>query len=69
MLFIHINRFAFALGLADRVAGVTEFCNYPAGVETKTRVGDPELHLQVQVRLQLQALQEKGEAVKSPAPD
>jgi len=29
----------FAIGAGDQVVGVTEFCNYPAGVSTKTRVG------------------------------
>jgi len=29
----------FALGLADKIVGVTEFCNYPSEVSTKTKVG------------------------------
>jgi len=30
----------FALGLGDKVVGVTEFCNYPAEVLDKEKVGD-----------------------------
>lgn len=30
----------FALGLEDRVVGVTRFCNYPAGAKKKRRIGD-----------------------------
>ena len=36
----------FALGLGDRVVGVTRFCNYPPEVETKARIGgflDPNI--------------------------
>lgn len=36
----------FALGLGNRVVGVTDFCDYPAEVQQKTRVGgymDPNL--------------------------
>lgn len=29
----------FALGLADKIVGVTEFCNYPALAQTKEKVG------------------------------
>ncbi len=29
----------FAMGLADRVVGVTDYCNYPEEVSTKTRIG------------------------------
>ncbi|MDD4255945.1 MAG: helical backbone metal receptor [Methanofollis sp.] len=29
----------FALGLGDRVVGVTDYCNYPAGAEEKPKVG------------------------------
>ncbi|MFO8010952.1 MAG: helical backbone metal receptor [Dehalococcoidia bacterium] len=29
----------FALGLEDRIAGVTEFCNYPPGARLKDKVG------------------------------
>lgn len=30
----------FALGLEDRVVGVTDYCNYPAGALTKEKVGN-----------------------------
>jgi iron complex transport system substrate-binding protein len=30
----------YALGLGDRVVGVTEYCNYPPEAAAKTRVGD-----------------------------
>jgi iron complex transport system substrate-binding protein len=36
----------FALGLGDRVVGVTRFCNYPPEVKTKARIGgflDPNI--------------------------
>lgn len=29
----------FALGLGDKVAGVTEYCNYPAAAQTKSLIG------------------------------
>ena len=29
----------FALGAGNRVVGVTEYCDYPAEVKTKTKVG------------------------------
>jgi iron complex transport system substrate-binding protein len=31
----------FALGLGDRVVGVTDFCDYPAEAATRTRIGGP----------------------------
>ncbi len=40
----------FALGLGDRVVGVTDFCSYPPEVASKTRIGgfiDPNLELVV----------------------
>ena len=41
-----ITETLFALGLADRVVGVTRFCDYPAEAKTKARVGgyaDPDV--------------------------
>lgn len=32
----------FALGLGDRIVGVTSYCNYPPEAETKERVGDTQ---------------------------
>lgn len=32
---------AFALGLGDRVVGVTTFCDYPPEAQKKTKVGEP----------------------------
>ena len=29
----------FALGLDDKVVGVTEYCNYPQAAETKPKIG------------------------------
>ncbi len=34
-----ITEILYALGLGDRVAGVTEFCNYPPEAQTKPKVG------------------------------
>ncbi len=34
-----ITEILYALGLADRVAGVTEFCNYPPEAQAKPKVG------------------------------
>lgn len=34
-----ITETLFALGLGDRVAGVTEYCDYPAEAMTKTKIG------------------------------
>ncbi|MBS0152672.1 MAG: cobalamin-binding protein [Nitrospira sp.] len=34
-----ITEMLFALGLEDRIVGVTEFCDYPAGAQTKAKVG------------------------------
>ncbi len=34
-----ITEILFALGLGDRIIGVTKHCNYPAGALTKTSVG------------------------------
>lgn len=34
-----ITEILFALGLGDKVAGVTEFCNYPPEAQTKPKVG------------------------------
>lgn len=31
----------FALGLGDRVVGVTDYCNYPAAAQERTKVGTP----------------------------
>lgn len=49
----------FALGLADRVVGVTRFCAYPAEVATKARVGgllDPNLEAIVALKPDLVVL-------------
>jgi iron complex transport system substrate-binding protein len=35
----HITEILFALGLEDRVVGVTDYCKYPPGVEKKERIG------------------------------
>lgn len=34
-----ITETLFAIGAGDQVAGVTDYCNYPAGAATKARVG------------------------------
>lgn len=34
-----VTEILFALGLGDRVAGVTDFCDYPPAAKTKPRVG------------------------------
>jgi len=43
-----ITEILFALGLEERVAGVSDFCDYPAEAESKTRVGgffDPSVEM------------------------
>ena len=35
----NITEILFALGLENQIAGVTDFCDYPAGVANKTRIG------------------------------
>ena len=43
---------AFALGLGERIVGVTEFCNYPLAAEEKQRVGGfdgPNMELVVEL--------------------
>lgn len=34
-----ITEMLFSLGLADQIVGVTEFCDYPAGAQSKAKVG------------------------------
>jgi len=34
------TEFLFALGLSEKIVGVTDFCNYPADAAAKERVGD-----------------------------
>ena len=34
-----ITEILYAIGLGDRVVGVTEFCDYPANAQTKPKVG------------------------------
>lgn len=50
----------FALGLGDRVVGVTQFCNYPPEAKTKPRVGtflQPNLEVIVALRPDLVIIQ------------
>ncbi len=35
----NITEILFALGLGNEIAGVTDFCDYPAGVSNKPRIG------------------------------
>lgn len=35
----NITEILFALGLGDRIAGVTSFCDYPAGAKNKPKIG------------------------------
>jgi iron complex transport system substrate-binding protein len=49
----NITEILFALGLEEKIVGVTRYCNYPINARTKTRIGglvDPDLekiiHLQ-----------------------
>jgi len=47
---------AFALGLEERIAGVTDYCNFPAQVEGKARVGgfsDPSLEVILELEADL----------------
>ncbi len=34
-----ITEMLFSIGLADQIVGVTEFCDYPAGAQSKVKVG------------------------------
>ena len=50
----------FALGLGERVVGVTQFCNYPPEAKTKTRVGtflQPNLEVILALRPDLVIIQ------------
>jgi iron complex transport system substrate-binding protein len=53
----------FALGAGNRVIGVTEFCDYPAEVKTKTKVGgmiNPNIERLVALRPDLTLLTKEG---------
>ena len=42
----NVTEILFALGLGDRIVGVTRFCDYPAEARTKTKIGgflDPDV--------------------------
>jgi len=42
----NVTEILFALGLEDRIVGVTRYCDYPAGASTKQKIGglvDPSL--------------------------
>ena len=41
----------YALGLADRVVGVTKYCDYPAAAKTKPKVGDMTTSAEVVIAL------------------
>lgn len=41
----------FAVGLSDRVVGVTRFCDYPAAAKKKTKVGDMNIDIEAVVGL------------------
>ncbi|MBI1745395.1 MAG: cobalamin-binding protein [Acidobacteria bacterium] len=48
-----VTEILFALGVEDRVVGVTNFCHFPDGVKPKTRIGDlqnPNLEVIVSLR-------------------
>jgi iron complex transport system substrate-binding protein len=48
-----VTEILFALGLGERVVGVTDFCNYPEEVKTKARVGgffNPNLEMIVSLK-------------------
>jgi len=48
-----VTEILFALGLGEKVVGVTDFCNYPEEVKTKARVGgffNPNLEMIVSLK-------------------
>jgi iron complex transport system substrate-binding protein len=58
-----ITESLFALGAGDRVAGVTDFCNYPAEARTRTRVGgmvNPSIEVIVGLRPDLLVMSMEG---------
>jgi iron complex transport system substrate-binding protein len=50
-----ITETLYAIGLGDRVVGVTEFCDYPPEARDKPRVGYSHPNLETIVALQLRA--------------
>ena len=59
-----VTEVLFALGLGDRVIGITRYCNYPPEVEAKARVGgllDPNFEAVVALRPDLIVLLQGSE--------
>ncbi len=58
-----VTEMLYALGLGDRVVGVTTFCHYPPEAEKKTKVGDylrPNLEIIVSLRPDLVVVERTG---------
>lgn len=63
----NITETLFALGLGERVVGVTDFCNYPPQARKLQRLGgyiDPNLEAMLRLRPDLVVLMEEHQRVK-----
>jgi iron complex transport system substrate-binding protein len=47
----NMTEILYAIGVGDRVVGVTEFCNYPKGVKGKARVGGAQIQAEAVLAL------------------